>query len=153
MLLKQGEICTFGCKVLQGCLMSYALDEAGKEHVIQFAPEGWIITDIESVLNKTPSNICIEDCEVIWIEGDSRGIWADASREELLKQIDLFTRNIITANKRVRLLLASTGQERYLDFLETYPTLAQRIPLKLIASYIGVTPEYLSEIRRKLAGK
>jgi hypothetical protein len=79
--------------------------------------------------------------------------WEDASREELLEQIKMLTRNIITANKRTRMLLSSTGEERYIDFIQTYPTLTQRLPLKLIAAYIGITPEYLSEIRRKFAGK
>ena len=155
-LLKQGDVCNFGCKVLKGCLKSFLIDRSGKEHIIQFAPEGWIITDMESLLNKTPSNITIEvseDCEVIWLDNSTVDIWDKIPREELLVQIGLFTRNIIASNRRVRLLLSSTGKERYMDFMDTYPTLAKRLPLKLIASYIGVTPEYLSEIRRKMAGK
>jgi CRP-like cAMP-binding protein len=156
LLLQQGEICKFGCKVISGCLKSYVLDDTGKEHIMQFAPEGWIITDMNSLFNHTPSNItiaAIEDSEVHWIESAMLDFWEDASREELLEQIKMLTRNIITANKRTRMLLSSTGKERYIDFIQTYPTLTQRLPLKLIAAYIGITPEYLSEIRRKFAGK
>jgi CRP-like cAMP-binding protein len=156
LLLQQGEICKFGCKVISGCLKSYVLDDTGKEHIMQFAPEGWIITDMNSLFNHTPSNItiaAIEDSEVHWIESEMLDFWEDASREELLEQIKMLTRNIITANKRTRMLLSSTGEERYIDFIQTYPTLTQRLPLKLIAAYIGITPEYLSEIRRKFAGK
>jgi CRP-like cAMP-binding protein len=156
LLLQQGEICKFGCKVISGCLKSYVLDDTGKEHIMQFAPEGWIITDMNSLFNHTPSNItiaAIEDSEVHWIESAMLDFWEDASREELLEQIKMLTRNIITANKRTRMLLSSTGEERYIDFIQTYPTLTQRLPLKLIAAYIGITPEYLSEIRRKFAGK
>lgn len=156
LLLQQGEICKFGCKVISGCLKSYVLDDTGKEHIMQFAPEGWIITDMNSLFNHTPSNItiaAIEDSEVHWIESTMLDFWEDASREELLEQIKMLTRNIITANKRTRMLLSSTGEERYIDFIQTYPTLTQRLPLKLIAAYIGITPEYLSEIRRKFAGK
>jgi len=156
LLLQQGEICKFGCKVISGCLKSYVLDDTGKEHIMQFAPEGWIITDMTSLFNHTPSNItiaAIEDSEVHWIESEMLDFWEDASREELLEQIKMLTRNIITANKRTRMLLSSTGEERYIDFIQTYPTLTQRLPLKLIAAYIGITPEYLSEIRRKFAGK
>jgi hypothetical protein len=80
-------------------------------------------------------------------------IWGNASREVLLEQINMLRRNIITANKRTRMLLSSTSEERYIDFIQTYPSLTQRLPLKLIAAYIGITPEYLSEIRRKVAGK
>ncbi len=156
LLLQQGEICKFGCKVISGCLKSYVLDDTGKEHIMQFAPEGWIITDMNSLFNHTPSNItiaAIEDSEVHWIESAMLDFWEGASREELLEQIKMLTRNIITANKRTRMLLSSTGEERYIDFIQTYPTLTQRLPLKLIAAYIGITPEYLSEIRRKFAGK
>lgn len=155
-LLKQGEICRFGCKVLKGCLKSYVIDHSGKEHIMQFAPEGWIMTDMESLINNTPSYITIEaseDSEVVWIQNDIPNIWEHASKDELVEQITLLTRNIITANKRTRMLLSSTAEERYLDFINTYPTLSQRLPLKLIAGYIGITPEYLSEIRRKLADK
>jgi CRP-like cAMP-binding protein len=156
LLLQQGEICKFGCKVISGCLKSYVIDDTGKEHIMQFAPEGWIITDMNSLFNHTPSNIsiaAIEDSEVHWIENQVLDFWDDASREDLLQQIKMLTKNIITANKRTRLLLCSTGEERYFDFIQTYPTLTQRLPLKLIAGYIGITPEYLSEIRRKFAGK
>jgi CRP-like cAMP-binding protein len=158
-LLRQGEICNFGCKVIEGCLKSYFIDKTGKEHIIQFAPEDWIITDMNSLLNRVPSNIfieAIEDSRVYWIHNDTNGlldIWEQFSKEELIEQVQLFTKNIIAGNNRTRMLLSSTGKERYLDFITTYPTLLQRIPLKLIASYIGVTPEYLSEIRKKLAGK
>lgn len=156
LLLQQGEICNFGCKVISGCLKSYVVDALGKEHIMQFAPEGWLITDMESLLNRTPAHCmieAIEDSEVMWFQGDTVDVWQDASREELLVQIGLLTRNIITANKRTRLLLSASAEQRYLDFIETYPTLAQRLPLKLIAAYLGITPEYLSEVRRKVAGK
>ncbi|XOV93475.1 MAG: Crp/Fnr family transcriptional regulator [Bacteroidota bacterium] len=155
-ILRKGEVCKFGCKVISGCLKSFAIDQSGKEHIIQFAPEGWIITDMESLFNQKPSNIfiqAIEKSQVHWIDGNINNAFDTASREDLLEQIGLLTRNIMAANKRTRMLLSATGEERYQDFIETYPTLAQRLPLKLIASFIGITPEYLSEIRRKFAGK
>lgn len=155
-LLREGEVCGFGCKVISGCLKSYVVDRIGKEHIIQFAPEDWIITDMESLFNQTPSSIfieAIEDTKVYWIQKDMVQRLEEAKNEDLLIHIKMLTRNIITSNKRTRMLLSSTGEERYFDFLKTYPTLAQRLPLKLIASFIGITPEYLSGIRRKVAGK
>lgn len=155
-ILQQGEICKFGCKVIKGCLKSSVIDKTGKEHIMQFAPEGWIITDMNSLITGVPSHItisAIEDSEVHWIQSDVIDVWENASREELLEQIKMLTRNILTSNKRTRMLLSSTGEERYIDFIQTYPTLTQRLPLKLIASYIGITPEYLSEIRKKVAGR
>lgn len=155
-LLRQGEICKFGCKVVSGCLKSYIIDKAGKENIMQFAPEGCIITDMESLFHKTPSNIfiaAIEQSEVIWIKEEIDNYWENAPKEHMLEQINLLTKNIIAANKRTRMLLTSSAKQRYLDFVETYPTLMQRLPLKQIASYLGITPEYLSEIRRELTGK
>ncbi|MFN6397613.1 MAG: Crp/Fnr family transcriptional regulator [Bacteroidota bacterium] len=155
-LLRQGEICKIGFKVITGCLKSYVLDDTGKEHIMQFAPEGWIITDMNSLFNNVPSDIiieAIEDSEVYWIESEMLNIWGNASKEVLIEQIKMLRRNIITANKRTRMLLSSTSEERYNDFIQTYPSLTQRLPLKLIAAYIGITPEYLSEIRRKVACK
>jgi CRP-like cAMP-binding protein len=155
-LLREGEICKFGCRVIKGCLKSYTIDKSGKEHIMQFAPEGWIITDMNSLFNQVPSNItieAIEDTELYWIQGDARDVWDNATREELIEQLELLTRNIIAANKRTRMLLGFTAEQRYLDFIQTYPTLTQRLPLKQIAAYLGITPEYLSEIRKKIAGK
>jgi CRP-like cAMP-binding protein len=149
-LLQQGNICKFGCKVITGCLKSYVIDDTGKEYIMQFAP------DLDSLLNQVPSKMyieAIEDSEVLWLEGNPLNVWENASRGEHLKQIELLTRNIITANKRIRMLLSSTAEERYQDFIQTYPTLTQRLPLKLIAAFIGITPEYLSEIRKKFAGR
>jgi CRP-like cAMP-binding protein len=155
-LLQQGQLCKFGCKVIKGCLKSYIIDPFGKEHIMQFAPEGWLITDMDSVFNQVPSNTyieAIEDSVVYWLQNKMTDFFDDLTAEELREQSKMMTRNIIASNKRTRLLLSSTGKERYLDFIQTYPTLAKRLPLKDIAAYIGVTPEYLSEIRRKLAGR
>lgn len=155
-LLKEGEICNFGCKIIKGCLKSYVLDSAGKEHIMQFAPEGWIITDMNSLYNKVPSSIfieAIEDSEVYWIKSDMLEYWEQLDKADLIEQIHMLTRNVIAANKRTKHMLSSSSQERYIDFIQTYPSLAIRLPLKQIAAYIGITPEYLSEVRRKLAKK
>ena len=151
-ILSQGEICKFGCKVIAGCLKSYVFDKSGKEFIVQFAPEGWIITDMNSLFNHVPSDItieAIEDSEVYWLKSKVEDVFESASKEELIEHINLLTRNIITSNKRTKMLLSSTAEERYLDFVNTYPSLTRRLPLKLIASYLGITPEYLSELRKK----
>ena len=74
-----------------------------------------------------------------------------ASKELLLQLLNKLTSNIIAGNKRLTLLLSSTAEDRYLEFINTYPSLLQRLPLKMIASYIGITPQYLSELRNKIA--
>ncbi len=152
LLLSPGEICSFAYLVVSGCLKSYVIDNASKEHILQFAPEGWLISDLNSVTNGTPSNIFIDAIEESKISLLSTSDYDDLynlEKETLISMNIKYRNNIIAANKRVIGLLSNTAEQRYLEFTQTYPTLAQRLPLKLIASYIGITPEYLSDIRRK----
>lgn len=154
-LLSQGDVCNVAYKVLKGCLKSYVIDKSGKQHILQFAPEGWLIGDMDSYVNHKPSNIfidAIEDSEVLVLNKSTLSI-AELDKETLVEQNEKLLRNIISTNRRLIKLLSSSAEERYTDFIETYPTLLQRLPLKLIASYLGMTPEYLSDIRRKLAKK
>jgi CRP-like cAMP-binding protein len=155
-LLYQGEICSVYYKVLKGCLKSYVIDKSGKEHILQFAPEGWFISDMDSYINNKPSNIfidAIEDSEVLFLSEDHFGSIEKLDKEILIELNGRLFRNLISTNKRLINLLSASAEERYIDFTETYPTLLQRLPLKLIASYLGMTPEYLSDVRRKLAKK
>jgi len=155
-LISPGEYSKYAYQVIKGCLKSYFVDKAGKECILQFAPEGWAISDMDSYVNKVPATLfidAIEDTEVILMNKPFPSFFSDISNGTSLELINKLTNNIIAANKRMALLLSSTAEERYLNFLDTYPALSQRLPLKLIASYIGITPEYLSEIRNKMAKK
>ena len=152
-LLKQGEIANYGYFVRSGCLKSYTVDSSGKEHILQFAPEAWMISDIDSFTNMIPSIVYIEAIEDSTVSLISRSDFGDLSgltKEALIELAVKSRNNMIATNKRILGLLSSTSEQRYITFTETYPTLVQRLPLKLIASYIGVTPEYLSDIRRKI---
>lgn len=156
LLLRSGEVCKTGYIVVKGCLKSYVLDKAGKEHIIQFAPENWAISDMDSFTNKKPSVVfieAIEDSEVILAPAKLFSFSPDSDQEMMVDAIHKLRNNLIATNKRLIALLSATAEERYISFTLTYPTLVQRLPLKHIASYIGITPEYLSEIRRKMAGK
>ncbi|SEQ93761.1 Crp/Fnr family transcriptional regulator [Neolewinella agarilytica] len=155
-LLSSGDIAIYGYQVLSGCLRSYVIDRNGKEHILQFAPEDWLITDLDSAMNKKPSAIfidAIEDSEVISVRVAEFMNFHSLDKNTLVEMNLKFRNSIIASNKRVINMLCATAEDRYLEFLETYPDLAQRIPQKLIASYIGITPEYLSDLRRKLANK
>lgn len=155
-LQQAGETTNKGYRVAKGCLKSYVLDKSGKEHIVQFAPEDWLITDMDSFFHQLPSNMFIEAIEDSQVEVYSRSALTEMENWETdaLKQMNIKLRNnLIATNKRLIAMLSATAEERYIGFTETYPTLVQRLPLKLIASYIGITPEYLSEIRRKLARK
>ncbi len=153
-LLSFGEIASFTYKVESGCLKSYVIDNAGKEHILQFAPEDWLIGDMDSATNRKPSVIfieAIEDSEVSFIATSDFEDLHDLDKDLLIKMSVKLRNNLIATNKRIIGLLSATAKERYLEFIKTYPTLVQRLPLKLIASYIGITPEYLSDMRRKMA--
>ncbi len=156
LLLSQGEIAQYGYWVRRGCLKSYVIDGAGKEHIMQFAPENWMISDLESITHQVPSNVFIEAIEDSELSVIHKSEIEDLSRfdKEVLIEISANYRNsLIASNKRIAGLLSATSEQRYIEFTETYPTLVQRLPQKLIAAYIGVTPEYLSGIRRKIARK
>jgi len=130
------------------------IDNTGKEHILQFAPEGWFISDMDSATNQKPTHIfieAIEDSEVSFISSSNFIDFSNLERELLIEVSIKYRNNLIATNKRIIGLLSATADQRYREFTDTYPTLTQRLPLKLIASYIGITPEYLSDIRRKIA--
>jgi CRP-like cAMP-binding protein len=155
-LLSFGEVATSAYKVETGCLKSYVVDNAGKEHILQFAPENWLISDMDSFVNEKPSIVfidAIEDSEVSILSKSNYMNLYNLEKELLIETNIKYRNSLIAMNKRIISLLSATAEERYVEFLEMYPTLIQRLPLKLIASYIGITPEYLSDIRRKISKK
>ncbi|WP_316819174.1 Crp/Fnr family transcriptional regulator [Pedobacter nyackensis] len=155
-LLQQSEKCQYCYQVRSGCLRSFVIDSSAKEHVIQFAPENWLITDMNSFLNDVTSVVnidVIEDSEVIVYDKRALGYLERLSKEILLSEITRLHKNVISHHNRIISLLRSTGEERYMSFIDTYPSLYSRLPLKQIASYLGITPEYLSRIRKKLVQK
>ena len=156
LILREGELCNFIYFVVSGCLKSFIINKTGKEHILQFTPENWMVSDLDSFTNNVASSTFIEAIEPTEIKVIPKSFFENISnleKEEVLAQNRKLIKNIVIANKRLALILGGTAEEKYLDFCATYPTLVKRISLKLIASYIGITPEYLSELRRKLAGK
>lgn len=150
--LTDGDICKHSAFVTSGCLRGYTVDKGGIEHVLSFAPPDWWIADMYSLLSQKPGilNIeALEDTEVLLL--------SKANQEKLYQQIPKFEHffRILTENSLVasqqRLIdgLSLTAEERYNNFCKRYPTLIDHLPLKQIASYIGVTPEFFSRMRNK----
>ncbi len=153
-LLKEGEFCRHSFFVEKGLLRSYTLGEDGKEHVIQFAPENWFAMDRSSVYFNDPSEIYIEAVE------DSQVVLLDENFMNRASQLDenfgkfndkLLHNHIRHIQKRLNLLLGAPAEKRYLSFIELYPDLLLRVPQWMIASYLGITPESLSRVRKELA--
>ncbi len=155
-LLKRGEVCKHSFFVEKGLLRSYMLEEDGKEHVIQFAPENWFIVDRSSVYFNDPSESyieAIEDTEVVFIGEDFMCQAAKVSSIFGRYNDKLLHNHIRQMQKRINLLLGATAEKRYLSFIEMYPNLLLRVPQWMIASYLGITPESLSRVRKELAHK
>jgi CRP-like cAMP-binding protein len=155
-LIRQGEICRNLAFVEKGLLRSYTIDEKGGEHIVQFAPEGWWISDIYSFHTEEPCEYNIDALETTEMLVLNKQSW-----EQLLEQAPVFERyfRILTQNslvayqRRVARTLMRTAEEVYMEFLRIYPEIAQRVPQHNIASYLGITPESLSRIRRQIAAR
>jgi CRP-like cAMP-binding protein len=149
-LLQEGEICDFEAFILKGCIRSYYLDQEGVETILLFAVEDWWVSDLTSFAERTPSNLFIETLE------DSELLCIDyAGKAALFEKIPVFERmfrllvqrSLSVLQQRLYGVLSQTAEERYLQFLEKYPLIAQRVPQHQIARYIGVSPEFLSKVR------
>lgn len=140
--------------VKKGLLRSYAIDDNGKIHIFMFAPEGWIVSDIPSFMHSTPTELfvdAIEDSEIVELEMTNISLdLIEIEDSKMQAEASKLLRRIAVLQKRVIMLMSATARERYEHFIETYPQLINRIPLKMIASYLGITPEALSSIRRKI---
>ena len=135
--------------LVKGLLRSYHLDDKGKIHTFMFAPEDWIVGDVESIAMGNQNSLyidCLEDSEVIVsqeFQQDNNITILEEKNKKLLRRVG-------TLQQRVIMLMSYTARERYEFFLKTYPTLPNRVSQKMIASYLGITPEALSKIRREM---
>jgi CRP-like cAMP-binding protein len=156
MVLKEGAYCRFEGFVTQGCFRVYFLDDNGVEQILQFATETWWITDIDSFTNKLPAKLnieALEDSEVLMISYDEKEKLYEAlpKVEQLFRMMN--QRAMVALQRRIYALQSMTADKRYLQFLEKYPELEQRLNQQQIAAYLGISHEFLSKIRKKLSQK
>lgn len=154
--LHENEISKYSAFVTKGCLRSYAIDMNGFEHILQFAPAGWWITDMASVISGQPGKLTIdalEDSEILlFSREDQQKLFDKMPKFERLFRI-LTENSVVAANNRLLDYMSLTAQERYELFCKRYPMLMKTLPQKQIASYIGVTPEFLSKMKSGLLKK
>lgn len=153
-ILQEGDVSSLNTFVVEGCFRMYLADENGKEHNLQFAIENWWIGDIGSFHSEEPSKLYIEALENAVIlqikKEDQLRLFVDYPKFNRIFRV--FTENaLVSAQRRILQNISSTAEERYLDFLKRHPYLFNRVSNVQIASYLGVTPEFLSTIRKKLA--
>ena len=153
-LLQEGNVCRYQAFVEKGILRTFTIDERGSEHILQFASEGWWMADLSSYLTNEPSIFnmeALEDAELLLIDKAS---W-DLAMERVPKLERYFRiliqNHLIATQKRLLQSLTETAEEKYLRFEKTYPHCVQRVPQHMIASYLGVTRETLSRMRKQRA--
>lgn len=155
-LLREGEICNFEAYINKGSIRKYYINENGHEFILQFAVEDWWISDIASFHEQKPSKLYIEV-----LEDSELFILTPNSKEELLSKVPklerffrlLVQKSIVAGQNRLINTVSNTAEEKYLEFIKLYPTIPQRVPQHLIASYLGISAEFLSKIRTRLYKK
>ncbi|SDT44549.1 cAMP-binding domain of CRP or a regulatory subunit of cAMP-dependent protein kinases [Mucilaginibacter mallensis] len=155
-LLRAGEVCRFEGFVNKGLFRVYHIDQNGFEQILYFAAENWWITDIDSFTNGMPSQLyieAIEDSEVLLIsKKDKEFAYTNLPKIEKLFRV-MTQKTHVALQRRMIDNLSKTADQRYLDFMEKYPELFQRLSNLQIAAYLGISHEFLSKIRKKIAGQ
>ncbi|MEX6689595.1 Crp/Fnr family transcriptional regulator [Danxiaibacter flavus] len=150
LLLQQGQICRHKIFVVDGLLRNYGIAEDGSEHILQFSPQHTWTLDVESYDRQTPSqyNIAaVERSEVLlWTKADFDVLLSDIPAFKMLSQ-QLISHNIYNSRQRLLTALSATPEEKYEDFVRNFPDLLSRLPLHMIASYLGISLKTLTRIR------
>jgi CRP-like cAMP-binding protein len=154
--LRTGEICNNTAYVLSGALKSYTVDAQGKEHILSFATRDWWIADLYSLLSRKPAVLNIEaidNTEVLLLSRRNQQIlYEKVPKFERFFRI-LVENALVASQQRLIDNMSITAEERYLNFIKKYPDIPACVPQRSIASYLGITPEFLSKIRARLAKK
>jgi CRP-like cAMP-binding protein len=148
--LREHEVCHHSVFITKGCMRGYTVDENGFEHILQFAPPDWWIADMYSLITQKPGNLnvdAIEDTEVFLLSRkDQEKLFVEVPKFERFFRI-ITENSLVTSRQRLLDNMSLTAQQRYAAFCHHYPMLIEHLPQKLIASYIGVTPEFLSKVK------
>jgi len=152
-VVKNGEVCRYENFVLSGCLKTFYIDNDGHEHVVMFAIENWWTADLGSFITQTAADLnvqCIENSELVQIHHkDLQQLYLEIPKLERFFRI-IIQKAFVAAQKRIVNNFSLPAMERYLQFRKHYSQIEQRVPQYMIASYLGMTKEFLSKIRNQL---
>ena len=152
-VVQNGDVCKYESFVLSGCLKASYLSNEGEEHIVMFAIENWWIADLGSFISQTPADLnvqCVENCELVQIHyNDLQQLYLDIPKLERFFRI-IIQKAFVAAQKRIINNFTLPAVDRYVQFREQYPLIEQRVPQYMIASYLGITKEFLSKIRSQL---
>lgn len=155
-VVQNGDVCKYENFVLSGCLRSFYIDKDGQEHVVMFATENWWTADLGSFITQKSADLnvqCLEDSELVQIHyNDLQKLYLEIPKLERFFRI-IIQKAFVAAQKRIVNNFSLDAMERYTQFREQYPKIEQRVPQYMIASYLGITKEFLSKIRNRLAAQ
>ena len=155
-LLQEGDVCRFNAFVCKGFLRNYYVDAKGQDHIMQFAPENHWVGDRDSMDSGLPSKYnvdALEDCEILLLTKEDF--------ELIRKTVPAFNdfvkkkkkKNLVVLQERIRVSISLSAEEKYSNFISKYPSISNRLPLHMIASYLGISAETLSRVRSNSAKK
>lgn len=155
-IVQPNFVCTHQTYVVNGAFRSYFISKEGVEHTIQFAIEDWFISDFNSYIHQIPASLYVEALEDSVVQEIA---YEDV--EQLCKSNPKFERffrlvaqkSFTFSQRRILSNLGKSAEERYVEFQSLYPSIVQRIPQYALASYLGMSAEFLSKIRKRLASK
>jgi CRP-like cAMP-binding protein len=153
-ILEEGDICMYLSFVNKGLIKSYRLDEKGNEHISLFGWEGWWISDFNSYINQQPATLYIDA-----VEDTELFLLSRAAYEQLTLDVPIMDRyfrllyqnSLVTKDERLISSNSYSAEEKFQRLIQSNPEIMQRVPQHLVASYLGLAPETLSRIRKKLA--
>lgn len=152
-IVQQGDVCKYECFVLSGCTKTFYMDKEGQEHIVMFSIEDWWTSDMGSFITQTPADYnvqCLESTELIMFSYDIiEDLYAAIPKlERFFRQI--IQKALVASQKRIVRSFSLSAKDRYVYFRNQYPKIEQRIPQYMIASYLGITKEFLSKIKSEL---
>lgn len=151
-VLQEGDTCNYFNFVVRGCLRMHKIGEQGNMHILQFAAENWWLVDIGSFHGRKPSELnidALEDTMVLQISYENLlSLYTSANKFDRIFRV-LIENSFVSLQNRLLQNISSTAEERYLSFQENYSHLTNRLPQTQIASFLGITPEFLSRLRSK----
>ncbi|MBP7399809.1 MAG: Crp/Fnr family transcriptional regulator [Chitinophagales bacterium] len=155
-LLEAGQICKYEWYVIKGCVRIYYIDDNGFDVNLMFAVEDWWLSDLQSYMEEKPSRLFIQALEdsVLWrmTKKNKEKVFDEIPKFERMFRI-MLQRSNIAMQYRLLQTYTQTAEERYKEFIRRYPKIPQRIPQHHIASFLGMSPEFLSKIRNKKTKK
>lgn len=155
-LLHEGSVCKYIAFIVKGAMRLYSINDKGNEHIVRFGIEGWWMSDRESFMMLTPSKFnidALEDCQLLLTTKEQLANLQERSPLFFKMAHILDGRHSIAAQHRVQSTISYSAEEKVADLMNTYPEFLRRFPQTMLASYLGLTPETYSRVRKQILAK